>query len=140
MLHLLSWMIIMTWLFDHWDGPRRVIFHPKHWIKKRLLNLFGLVLFTLPRWKIGLIWDAASIHFSEMVQDKATELSITLGGITPGCTSLISIQNLISIKTIKQEFNKRYVSWNIYSNKGLGENKRMSEIHSVMAWRINRRS
>ena len=35
--------------FSNYNGPRKVIFHPKHWMKKRLLYLFGLVAFMLSR-------------------------------------------------------------------------------------------
>ncbi len=44
-----------------------------------------------PGEKVGLIWDAASSHFSDQIKEKAANLNITLGGIPPGCTSLIQV-------------------------------------------------
>ena len=95
--------------------------------KKRLLHLFGLVLFIISRWKIRLIWDSESRHFYEMVQYNFSELNTTLSGITPGCTSLIQICDLIAKKSIRKEFNNQYVSWKIRSDPGPGENSRSSD-------------
>jgi len=54
-----------------------------------------------PGEKIGLIRDSDLSHFLEDVMSKASELKITLEGISPGCTSLIQICDLIANKQIK---------------------------------------
>jgi hypothetical protein len=122
-------MVIMTGTPDgtlsrrvaNWNGPSKVTFHPKHWITKTAAAFIwiGCVHVILIE-KIGLIWDAASSHFSHLVQDMASELDITLSGIPPGCTSLIQIWDLIANKPIKQAFKKRYLSCKIHGDPGPG--------------------
>ena len=86
-----------------------------------------------PGEKIGLIWDAASSHFSDQVKEKAAELDITMAGIPPGCTSLIQICDLIANKAIKQAFKKRYVSWKIASDPGPGGKYKVDR-KDVLSW------
>jgi len=86
-----------------------------------------------PGEKIGLIWDAASSHFSDEVKERADELNITLAGIPPGCTSLIQICYLIAKKPIKQTFKTRYVSWKIKSDPGPGGKFKVDR-KDVISW------
>lgn len=86
-----------------------------------------------PDEKVGLIWDAASSHFSEEVKEKATSLGITLGGIPPGCTSLLQVCDLIANKPIKQAFKKRYVSWKMKVDPGPG-GKYKVDWKDVLSW------
>ena len=71
-----------------------------------------------PDEKVCLICDAASSHLLDQVKEKAADLNIALGGIPPGCTSLIQLCDLIANKPIKQAFKTRYVSWKITSDPG----------------------
>ena len=85
--------------FNSWDGPSKVTFHRKHWMDKEGCSTYlEWLRLCCPKEKIGLIWDAASSHFSDQVKKKAAELNITLAGIPPGCTSLIQICDLIAKK------------------------------------------
>ena len=66
--------------FANWDGPSHVTFHPKHWMDKPgCIKYLDWVKSCYPNEKIGLIWDAATSHFSDEVVEKATELDIVLG-------------------------------------------------------------
>jgi hypothetical protein len=76
--------------FATWDGPsKEVTFHPKHWIdKKGCCTYLEWMHSCYPEDVIGLIWDAASSHFSGQKMEKTAELNITsLAGIPPGCNS-----------------------------------------------------
>ena len=120
--------------YDCWDGPSKITFHPKHWMTKEGCCIYLEWLCSCyPGEKIGLIWDAASSHFSDEVMEKAAELNVTLGGIPPGCTSLIQICDLIANKPIKQAFKKRYVSWKMRSDPGPG-GKYKVERGDVISW------
>ena len=102
--------------FNSWDGPSKVTLHRKRWMDKEgCCTYLEWLRLCYPEEKIGLICDAASSHFSDQVKKKASELNITLAGITPGCTSFIQICDLIANKPIKQALKKRYVSWKISS-------------------------
>lgn len=120
--------------FNSWDGPSKVTFHPKHWMDKQGCCIYLEWLRSCyPEEKIGLIWDAASSHFSDQVKEKATELKITMAGIPPGCTSLIQICDLIANKPIKQAFKKKYVSWKIASDPGPGGKYKVDR-KDVVSW------
>ena len=63
-----------------------------------------------PGEKVGLSWDAASAHLATYVVLHAKELSITLGNIPAGLTSILQICDLIANKPIKGGFKRKYVS------------------------------
>jgi transposase len=86
-----------------------------------------------PNDKLGLIWDAASSHFSEQVMQEAADLGITLAGIPPGCTSLIQVCDLLTNKPLKQAFKKRYVSWKIRSDPGPGGKYKLDR-DNIICW------
>ena len=65
--------------------------------------------------------------------ENTAELNIVLGGIPPGCMSLIQICNLITNKPIKQAFNQRYVSWKIRSDPGPGGKYKVDQ-KDVISW------
>ena len=122
-------------LFANWDGSSKVTFHPKHWMDKHgcCTYLEWLRSCYPGQEKIGLIWDAATSHFCDEVMEKAAELNIVLGGIPPGCTSLIQICDFIANKPIKQTFKKRYVSWKIRSDPGPGGKYKVDR-KDVISW------
>ena len=64
--------------------------------------------------------------------EKAEELSIVLGEIPPGCTSLIPVCDLITNKPIKQAFNL-YVARPTRSDPG-PEGKYKVERSDVIQW------
>lgn len=120
--------------FSSWDGPSKVTFHPKHWMDKDgCCTYLEYLASCYPGEKVGLIWDAASSHFSDQVKEKAADLNITLGGIPPGCTSLIQVCDLIANKPIKQAFKTRYVSWKIASDPGPGGKYKVDR-KDVISW------
>ena len=85
--------------FNHWNGSSKVIFHPIHWMDKEDCCLYLEWLRSCYAGeKLGLIWDAATSHFSIEVLKKTDDLDITLGAIPPGCTSFIQICGLIANK------------------------------------------
>ncbi|BBN01840.1 hypothetical protein MPTK1_2g10670 [Marchantia polymorpha subsp. ruderalis] len=123
---IIAFMIIMTGQLDGTlsrrlfssDGPSKVTFHPKHWMDKDECCIYLEYLASCYAGeKVGLIWDAASSHFSDQVKEKAADLNITWGCIPLGCTRLIQVCDLIANKPIKQAFKTRHVSWKIASNR-----------------------
>ncbi|KAL2631239.1 hypothetical protein R1flu_015925 [Riccia fluitans] len=120
--------------FSSWDGSSKVTFHPKHWMDKDgCCTYLEYLASCYPGKKVGLIWDAASSHFSDQVKEKAAVLNITLGGIPLGCTSLIQVCDLIANKPIKQAFKTRYVSWKIASDPGPGGKYKVDR-KDVISW------
>ena len=120
--------------FDFWDGPSKVTFHPKHWMDKPGCCLYLEWLRSCyPGERLGLIWDAASSHFSDDVKEKAEQSGITLAGIPPGCTSLIQVCDLIANKPIKQAFKKKYVSWKISADPGPGGKYKVDR-RDILIW------
>jgi transposase len=120
--------------FSSWAGPSKVTFHPKHWMdKKGCCTYLEWLRSCYPGEKLGLIWDAASSHFSDEVKQKAAELNIALAGIPPGCTSLIQICDLIANKPIKQAFKKSYAAWKIVSDPGPGGKYKVDR-KDVLSW------